>query len=246
MFDLNVFQWLLVFLCALMIGLTKTAIPGLGILVTPLMAQVVPARASTGVVLPMLIFGDFFAVGYYHRHAVWFHLVRLMPWAATGVVLGYFALGQVNDQQLKPLIGIIVLALLGINYFYKRVRKGEAHVPNRFWFAAAMGLAAGVTTMMANAAGPIMVIYLLAMRLPKNEFIGTGAWYYLILNLFKVPFSVNLGLINVESLQLDVIAIPMIAAGALGGIKFLKHIPEEKFSWIVQILAAVAAVTLFL
>lgn len=242
--NLSEFQWLTVSICALMVGLTKTGIPGLGVLIVPLMAEVIPARASTGIVLPMLIFADIFAVGYYRRYAVWSHLFRLMPWATAGVVMGYLALGRVNDQQLRPIIGVIVLAMLGINYWRNRLKGEQVSIPTQWWFAAGIGLAAGITTMMANAAGPLMVIYLLAMRLPKSEFIGTGAWYFLILNWFKVPFSVNLGLITGESLQLNLVLFPIIAIGALGGIKILKHIPEKKFAILVQILAIVAAIML--
>jgi hypothetical protein len=244
MFDLSMFQWLIAVICALFIGFTKTGVPGLGILAIPLMTEVVSARASTGVILPMLIFGDIFAVAYYRRHAVWSHIVRLMPWAASGVVLGYLAMGSISDAQLKPLIGVIVLAMLGINYWWNSRKKAEASVPTGRLFAAGMGIAAGVTTMMANAAGPILTIYLLAMQLPKTEFIGTGAWYYLILNWFKVPFSFSLGLITAETLQLNLLLFPAVAAGALAGIKILKHIPEKGFSTLVQVLTAAAAIKL--
>lgn len=244
MFNLNELQWLVVSICALTIGLNKTAIPGLAILAVPLMAEVMPARASVGVVLPMLMFADLFAVGYYRRHAVWPYLLRIMPWTAGGVVLGYLALGKVNDQQLRPVIGAIILSMLAIKHLWNRRKRGEATGPTQWWFAAGIGLVAGITTMMANAAGPLMIIYLLAMRVPKNEFLGTGAWYYLLLNWFKVPFSVNLGLISSRSLQFDLMFFPMIAIGALGGIVILKHIPERKFASVVQILAIAAAIRL--
>jgi len=243
MFNLAFYQWLVAAFSAVMVGLSKTGLPGIGILVVPLMAWVLPARASTGVVLPMLIFADFFAVGYYRRFAVWSRLVRLLPWAAAGVILGYLALGRVNDQQLRPLIGVIVLVMLAVNY-WRRSGRDDLPVPTRWWFAAFFGLLAGVTTMMANAAGPVMAVYLLAMRLPKNEFIGTGAWYFLLVNWFKVPFSAHLGLINGPSLQFNLVLFPLVALGALAGIKLLKRIPEQAFNYTVQGLAALAAVNL--
>jgi len=243
MFDLTFYQWLVSGLSAVMIGLAKTGLPGIGILAIPLMAWVLPARASTGVVLPMLIFADFFAVGCYRRFAVWPKLVRLLPWAAVGVFLGYLALGRVNDQQLKPIIGGIVLVMLALN-FWRNYGKEDRPVPTWWWFAALFGLLAGVTTMMANAAGPVMAIYLLAMRLSKNEFIGTGAWYFLLVNCFKVPFSAHLGLINSQSFHFNLVLFPLVALGALAGIKLLKHIPEKFFNQIVQGLAALAAINL--
>ncbi|MBS7610317.1 sulfite exporter TauE/SafE family protein [Candidatus Bathyarchaeota archaeon] len=243
--EVNWLQWLIAVITAFSIGLTKTGIPGLSVLFIPLMAEVFPARASTGIVLPMLMFADIFAVAYYRKHAVWPQLFRLMPWTALGIVIGYLALGRVNDAQLKPIIGVIILIMLAINFLLGN-RKEKAIMPGNHWFAAVMGVAAGITTMMANVAGTIVSIYFLAMKLPKNEFIGTGSWFFLILNWFKLPFSMNLGLININSLQLDIIIFPAVALGALVGIVSLKRIPEKKFTVIVQLLAAIAAASLLI
>ena len=243
MFSLTELQWIIVVACAALVGLTKTGIPGLGVLIAPLMAEVFPARASTGIVLPLLMFADIFAVGFYRRSAVWKHLFRLLPWTVVGIFIGYLAMGSIDDRQLKPLIGVIILVMLAIGYWRDRT---EASMPTQWWFAAAIGVAAGVTTMMANAAGPMMIIYLLAMRLPKTQFIGTAAWYYLVLNWFKVPFSASLGLITYQSLQFDLYLFPVIALGTLIGVKTVKHIPEKVFSNIARVLAVVAAMNLLL
>jgi uncharacterized membrane protein YfcA len=175
-----------------MVGTTKTGLPGLGILVVPLMALVLPARQSTGILLGILILADLFAITYHRRNARWGHVVRLLPAAFAGIVAGYFGLKFVNDQQLKPIIGGIVLIMLVVNYWRTRVRGEDAPVPTQWWFAAGLGFMAGITTMMANAAGPVMIIYLLAMRLPKVEFVGTGAWFFFVVNWLKVPFSTKL------------------------------------------------------
>ncbi len=105
----------LLLLAGFFIGISKTGIPGLGMLSITLAALVIPARLSTGIILPMLILGDFFAVAYYRKHAKWKYVLRLMPWAAAGIIAGYFALGKMNDQQLRPIIGFIVLLMLGLN-----------------------------------------------------------------------------------------------------------------------------------
>lgn len=237
-------DWVIVGIAALLIGISKTGIPGLGILAIPLVAMVIPAKTSTGVILPMLIVGDIFAVRYYRRHAVWSHLIRLIPWAVTGIVIGYLILDRINNDQLRPTIGAIVLAMLIVNYYRNIRMKGEITVPTQWWFAALFGLLAGTTTMMANAAGPILAIYLLAMRLPKDEFLGTGAWYFLLLNCFKVPFSSNLGLIDRHTLMLNLVNLPLLILGALAGIRLVKYIPEKAFGVVVQILAALAALYL--
>ena len=242
--DFSIMQWMAAAVAAVLMGMSKTGMPGLSTLFVPLMASILPAKASTGIVLPMLVFADVFAVAYYRRHAVWPHVLRLMPWALAGIGIGYLIMGRISDTQLKPVIGIIVLVMLGLNYVRGRINGDNGQVPTQWWFAGALGLVAGITTMMANAAGPIMVIYLLAMRLEKNEFIGTSAWYFLILNWVKVPFSYNLGLITAASLKFNLVLLPFVLVGVAAGIVLLRKIPQRAFNIIVQVLAALAAVNM--
>jgi uncharacterized membrane protein YfcA len=162
----------------------------------------------------------------------------------TGVVIGYFLLGRVNDSQLKPIIGVVVLVLLAVSTWWNRRAGADQGIPANIGFAALLGILAGTTTMMANAAGPIMTIYLLAMRLPKTEFIGTGAWYFLLMNSFKVPFSAHLGLINLESLRFNLCLAPAVVVGALLGFAVARWIPQKPFNIAMQILAAAGAVRL--
>jgi uncharacterized membrane protein YfcA len=224
-----------------LIGVSKTGIPGVGILAIPLTAMILPAKASTGIILPNLIAGDIFAVSYYKKKAIWKYILRLLPFASIGIIIGYFLMGKINDKQLSKFIGIIILVIFLLNWWWN---KKEINVPQKIYFAIIMGLFAGITTMMANAAGPILIIYLLAMKLPKTEFVGTGAWYFFILNWFKVPFSVNLGLININSLKINLLLLPGICTGAISGIFFLKKIPQKIFNQIVQVLAIISALKL--
>ena len=246
MFDhLTVAQWAVLVLAAFLLGIAKSGIPGLGILAIPLVAWVIPARASTGLILPMLIIGDLFAVSYYRRHAQWRHLWALIPWALVGVILGTVALGWVNDAQLKPIMGAIIIAMLILHLW--RQRSGNAQeIPRHRAFAPGMGLLGGITTMMANAAGPIMTIYLLAMRLPKQAFLGTGAWYFLIVNWIKVPFSIYRGLITIQSVKVNLLLAPVIIAGAALGILVVRRIPEKLFDQVVLVLTALAAIRLLI
>ena len=169
MASLAITQYMLAGFCALLVGVTKTGLPGLGILIVPLFAVVLPARVSTGALLPLLMAGDVIAVTYYRRMAVWPRLVRLLPWTAAGIVLGYLAMDRLAEARFRPLLGAVIIVLLAVNFW--RERRPNASFPSRWWFAAVMGLLAGITTMFANAAGPVMVIYLLAMGLPRTEFI---------------------------------------------------------------------------
>jgi len=244
MLELNVVGWVVVALCAIMVGAAKTGIPGFGILVVPLMAMVIPARSSTGVLLGILILADLFAITYHRHNARWGHVLRLLPAALAGIVAGYFAMKVVSDRQLQPIIGVTVLVMLGLNYRRTAAKGDDTPIPAQWWFAAAMGFLAGLTTMMANAAGPIMIIYLLAMRLPKIEFVGTSAWFFFVINWLKVPFSANLDLITAKSIKLDLLMLPFIAVGAAAGIFFLKRIPQKAFTAVVQVLAAAAAIKL--
>jgi hypothetical protein len=242
--DIDLFGWVVIASSAVVVGMSKTGMPGLGILPVPMMALAFSSRESTGLLLGVLILADLFAVTYHRRNARWRHILRLLPAALAGIVAGYFGLGYINDQQLKPIIGGIVLVMLGLNYWRTKAGGAEAPIPTQWWFAVALGFMAGVTTMMANAAGPVMIIYLLAMRLPKIEFVGTSAWFFFAVNWLKVPFSAHLNLVTVESVKLNLTMLPFIALGALLGILLLKHIPQKAFTMIVQILAAAAAVRL--
>jgi uncharacterized protein len=244
MTDFTWWCWAALAASAFLLGVSKTGLPGVGILAIILSAAAIPARVSTGLILPLLIVGDILAVSFYRRHAVWKHILRIIPYAIIGILIGYLAMGYVNDTQLRRIIGGIALVLLALNAWRNRYATDAMAIPSRWWFAAVLGLMAGITTMMANAAGPIMIIYLLAMRLPKEQFVGTGAWYFFLLNCFKVPFSIDLGLINPDSLWLNLQMVPFIVVGALTGVLLVKRIPEKHFNTIVQWLALAGAIKL--
>jgi len=228
---------------ALFAGVTKTGVPGLGNLLAPLIAMAMPVRASTGFLLPILIAADCMAVAYWRRSAVWSHLFRILIWTALGVVLGYFLMLIVSEAAFKPLLGGMIVVLVSLDLL-RRLAKIEFKAENKV-FGAVIGILAGAFTMMANAAGPVMTIYLLSMSLPKEEFVGTGAWFYFIMNLFKAPFSVALGLITWQTIKFDAMLIPLIAAGGFAGIFVMKRLPQKVFDVSAQVLAAIGGVKLF-
>ncbi|MCF7689268.1 MAG: sulfite exporter TauE/SafE family protein [Cephaloticoccus sp.] len=240
---LEPWQWVLALVGALAIGVAKTGIGGLGMLAVVVFANLLPAKQSAGFVLPMLIMADVIAVLAYQRHAQWRHLWRLFPWTVLGVLLGVMAMGRINNQQAAVLIGGIVLSLMVV-HMVRRSGANKAEPEHARWFAPTIGILAGFTTLVANAAGPLMVIYLLAMRLPKMEYMGTGAYYFLLLNLFKVPFMIYLGLITPGSFTGNLLLAPAGLAGALIGKKILKHIEQRHFENITLVLAAIAGIRL--
>lgn len=240
MFDLNLQESLLFALLAIFIGCSKGGLPGVGILVVPMMAHLFPAKVSTGVLLPMLLMADVFAVIYYHRYADWKCLGQLFPPTIAGVVLAYGLMDHLDDQQVKKGIAIIILFMSAL-LFCKLQGYWLKTPPKSKTFIIASGLLVGIATMFANAAGPIAAIYLLAIGMEKEEFIGTKAWFFLLLNAFKIPFSFHLGLIQTESLLLNLKGLPLIALGIWIGIKLVKRIQPKVFSRIVLGLAVVSA-----
>jgi uncharacterized membrane protein YfcA len=242
--NLEPWQLALAFLGALLVGVSKTGVAGLGMLFVVIFANVIPAREASGLVLPLLIFGDAVAVVSYKAHARWPHVWRLLPWTAAGVVPGYVALGRIDDRQARVLIGAIILVMVAVQVWRRqRSRPGEVEAASA-WSAPAIGVFTGFTTLVANAAGPLMAVYLLAMRLPKMEYMGTAAVFFLLLNLFKVPFMADLGLITTDSLGFNLLLAPAVLLGALIGRSLLPLINQRLFENLALGLSAAAGVRL--
>lgn len=243
---LTTLQWSLGALAALLAGFSKTGVTGLGVLIVPLMASLFEAKASTGAVLPMLVFADIFAVAVYRRHAQWPVILRLLPWILPGIIAGSVTLKEIDSESLSPVLGGLVLSMVALQVVRQRAGGWlETHLPHQWWFSAAVGFLAGFATMVGNIAGPIMGIYLISMGLEKRQFMGTGAWYYLIVNLVKVPFGVwHAQVITAESLKFNLAMAPIIAVGALLGIVAFPRIPQVWFNRAVLLLAVLGGVRL--
>jgi len=239
-------QWLLAVLAALLVGLAKSGFSGVGMLILVLMANVMRGheRESTGVVLPLLICGDLFAAHAFHRHVRWPTLWRMLPPAAVGVCIGFFWMRTLSNTGFKPLIGVIVLTLSALHILRENLPGKFQNIPHSPWFVWTLGITAGITTMLANAAGPIVTLFFLAVALPKLEFVATGSLFFLAVNLFKMPFSMNLGFITPPSLVFNAALIPFVALGLFGG-KFLIHrIKQSLFEQILLVLTVLTALHL--
>jgi uncharacterized membrane protein YfcA len=242
-------QWICAFIGALMVGISKAGITGFSILSVALFTHVFPSsKQASGLVLPLLIFGDIVAVLSYRTHTQWRYLWKLMPWTAAGVVLGYLALGHISDATARIMIGVIIVSLCALGYWrrYVGTQPQEATETWHWSLAAALGIAAGFVTLIANAAGPLMSIYLIAMRLPKMQFVGTAAVFFMVLNLFKVPFMVKLGLITPQSFEFNLMLAPAVLLGALAGRWLLMRINQQLFDKLVLSLSAIAGILLIL
>lgn len=239
--DLSLWQWLLGGLAAFCVGVAKSGIPGLGMVAVPLMILAVgDARASVGWLLPILVTADVFAVFFWRRHADWKLLLRLAPWVLVGLAGGAFAL-NLSDRQLKPLIAVIILVMMGI-YLVRRLRPGVLPADMH---PAPYGIAGGFSTTIANAAGPVMNLYLLSMRLSKERFMGNTAWFFFIINLCKVPIYNYHGLLSTQSLTFDVVLIPLVLMGAITGRWLFLHIPLQVFEAFVIVTILIATGFMF-
>jgi len=237
--DVSTLGFVLLVVAALVIGFAKTAIGGAASIAVAVFAAVLPAKESTGTILPLLIVGDLFALAAYRRHADWSLLLRLFPAVGVGVVLGAGFVEVVDDVVMRRTIGITLIVLVGLHLLRQRRQRklGKDIVPTtpgaRRAFAITFGFLAGFTTMVANAGGAAMAIYMFTMGLGVMAFLGTGAWFFFLVNVFKLPFSVGLGLITVDSLVLDLTLVPAVVVGALLGRWVVKRLDQTKFEKVV-------------
>jgi len=244
-FDVSIIGWSLVIGCSVLWGASKAGIKGVATIAVPLMAYVFGSKASTGIVLPMLIIADVMAVIYYNRHAQWNVLVKILPWTMLGVMLGVWAGDKMNEEAFKNVMAVLIVISIGIMFWWER--RKSASVPDFWWFAAAMGIAAGFTTMIGNLAGAIVTIYLLAMHMPKDQFIGTGAWFFMIINVFKVPMHVVFwGTITWQTMSVNLLMIPAIALGFYLGVKIVGRLKDDFYRKFVLVMTALAALVLLI
>ena len=244
--DLTWFAWALLGVAALIVGISKTAVPGAGTVAVAIFAAVLPAKQSTGTILLLLIVADLFAVMAYRRHTNWRALLGLAPAVIAGILLGVLFLAFADDAWVKRTIGVILLAVIAITLFRRRMGAQVVEGGPHRVAAATYGTLGGFTTMVANAAGPVMSMYFLAARFPVKEFLGTAAWFFAIVNLSKVPFSIGLGLITVPGLLLDLVLVPAVVIGALAGRWLAGRLDQTLFERLVIIFTVVGAVYLLI
>jgi uncharacterized membrane protein YfcA len=241
---ISIIGWLAAFIAAMFIGMGKTGLSGAGNIAIPLMAYLFGGKSSTGIILPMLCIADLFAVWYYHRHADWKQIFKLLPYAFAGVLIAVFIGKIIDDDTFKTIIGIIILVSV-LLMFWQDFRKEKFKVPEKQWYAGVFGLTGGFATMIGNAAGPIMAMYLQTMKLPKNTYIGTGAWFFLIVNYSKMPLQIFVWHnITWQTLIFNAILIPAIALGAYLGVILVKKLPEKAYRIFILVSTAISAALL--
>ncbi len=254
--ELSVWHWVALALGSWLTGLGKGGVPGAGIVTVAVFAWVLDqagldegVRRSVGLLLPVLVAADVVAVLIYRRHADWGHLLRLFPWVFLGITGGYFLFDQLSGDRLKVIIGAILLGMTTLHFgkrflfpssFAKEPLRGD------FIWGMSLGSLAGGATMLANAAGPVAALYLIVMRLPKYAFLGTSAWLFLIVNLFKIPFMVDLKIISFESLDVSYKLFLPAVLGAWMGPWVARRLNQSMFEGLVWIFIVVTGMKFLL
>jgi uncharacterized membrane protein YfcA len=245
--SIELWQYVVIALGAALVGIGKGGLPGVGNLSIALLTLVLPAKASVGILLPILLSADVVAVLIYRRHTEWPMILKLAPWMLIGIALGYVVFGQIDDEGVRFLIGFILLAMTAAHFYRRWLRRhaDEADaLPQHRAFIAGTGIIGGFATMVANAGGPVAALYLIASGLPKYAFIGTAAWFFLLVNLFKVPLMVDLGIITGESLRFSASFMVYAVAGAALAPFIVQRINQRVFEWLVWFFVVVGGLKL--
>lgn len=240
-------------IAALVVGLSKTALPGAGLLSVPLVAMIVEGRLIAGASLPLLLVADLFAVSWYRHHTRWDLLRPLVIWVAAGFALGitfYVAVGS-SLRVIDVAIGVIVLVMVAIQLW--RMWRRHPPKPATPRDAVVYGSAGGFTTFVSNSAGPVMNTYLVGLGLGKEEQVGTSAWFYFAVNVAKIPFYLALGawtsggtFFTGDTLLWNLAMVPAIVAGVYLGRAVFRHIPQETFVMLVLVLSAAGGIKLLI
>ncbi len=237
-------QWVIAFTAIFLLGIAKGGIKGLGPIITAIIALVFGGKASTGILMPLLMVGDVFAVIYYNRHARWPYLWKLMPWMIVGILIGVWFGKDLPDLQFRR--GMAILIFISVCLMWLLDRYKEYKIPDNRILAAGMGSASGFATMVGNLAGPFSELYFLIIRMPKEAFIGTAAWLFFLTNIIKLPFHIwSWETINRSSLLLDLVLLPALLAGLWVGIRLVKRLNQHQFRGAILVLTALGAIVVF-
>lgn len=227
-------SWLLAALAVLFIGLSKAGFGGgLGMLTTPLCALAFPPKDAIGILLPLLCAGDFFSLWHYWRKWDARNLKYLLPGVVVGVVIGVHFIGRFSPRELNIAIGAIALAFVLFQLLREKIFRAEgAFAPNHL-VGIPCGLGAGITSSFAHGAGPVVGMFLVPQRLPKEIFVGTNVLVFFWINWIKVPFFVGNGVITSDTLLKSLYLLPLVPLGVWLGVWLNRRFSETWFSRVV-------------
>ena len=241
--SLSFFNFVIAAFCAFLLGISKSGLKGIAALVVAGFVLVYDARNSTGVLMPLLLVGDIFAIIYYKSHVKWKYIAKLLPWTIVGVLIGVFGGKFISEDFFKYGMASIILFSVALMYYLEN--KKNKTIPSHWTFSGSMGILAGFTTMIGNLAGPFSNVYFLAMRLPKNTFIGTAAWFFFLINTFKLPFHIwSWETINEVSILKSIELVPFVIIGLFSGVFIVKKIKDDNYRSIILFLTALGGITI--
>ncbi|CAN5371348.1 sulfite exporter TauE/SafE family protein [soil metagenome] len=253
--DLTWAGYSLALLAAFAVGISKTGFGGASMVSVLLFAEIFGAKPSVGVALPLLIVADIAVYPVFRRYASWRLVWPLLPPAIAGVFVGAYLLGAIDNATARRVIGWIILVMLSLRLLRFRFADFAARLPHSTAFAWFCGAFGGIATTLANAAGPVMSVYLLLRQFPKFDLLGVNARFFLFINLFKVTLFVSapslipdfdLDILNSRSLLIDLMLVPGVVVGILVGRKLLAVVPQQLFDSLLVAFALIAALRLAL
>ncbi|MBU2995819.1 sulfite exporter TauE/SafE family protein [Cellulophaga baltica] len=243
--DISTTSWILSVIAIIILGLSKSGLKGIAIIVVSLMAIAFGAKESTGLIVPILIVGDIYAVIYYNRHAQWHYIVRFLPWMILGVIFGALIGKDLDEHTFKIGISTIILVSAGMMFWWDS--RKSIKVPTHWAFAGSMGILSGITTMIGNLAGAFANIFFLALRLPKNQFIGTAAWIFFIVNIFKLLCHIFIWkTVSLSTLGINLTLLPALFIGLFIGVRVVKIIKDDFYRKMILVLTAIGAIIILL
>ncbi len=251
MFDLSTMlsdPWVyaLALLAALCIGLSKSGFSGISMISVVLLADIYGSKASVGLALPLLIAADLLAYPAFRKHGSWGPVWKLLGPALVGLALGWWMLGLIDDGMARRVIGACVLSMVALQVFRRMRPRLFERIGESREFGVGAGVLGGFATMLANAAGPVIQLYLLGLRIPKMELIGIGARFFLLINILKVPMNTKLALITSDSLLENAKLLPGVIVGIYGGRWLIRHVPQAAFEWMIVIFSSIAGLRMLI
>ena len=238
-----IFFWMAA-LVALLIGFSKGGLGGtLGGLATPLMALVMPADQAIGLLLPILMVADVFAVASHWKRWDWRLIILMMPGAVIGVTIGTFFITNAPTQTLKITLGIIVLLFALYKILEARLFNNLTY-DAKDWHGAFAGTVAGFSSALAHTGGPPISIYLLMQRVPTHTFNATSALFFAIINLVKVPYYIYAHLFDFQQMRSLIWLLPLLPLGVWSGKWAADKISQKVFDKVMIVLLVVTALLL--
>lgn len=232
--------WFLAALSAFAIGVSKGGLKGMSPIFVLLMAGAFGGKASTGIMVPLLLLGDVFGLYNYGKYIQKKYVYAFLPWVLVGVLIGVWIGKDLPEEIFKKWIAVSVLFSMVAMWVWNVYQKKEVK-PNVF-FTRFMGLGAGVFTMLGNLAGVFSNLYFLMTRIPKKELIGTSTIVFFIVNMAKIPFHVLVWeTISLETLRIDLMLSVFVLLGFFVGVRIIDYVSEawfRKFLYVVTVLGA--------